>query len=117
MLHINDDWVEILPPSGYEISVEGKVRLYDKYKADYDPILPTELLNDVAVVRLRNHDTFRKYPHILDELMLEAFIEEPRNVNLYNLIHIDGDPLNCRLDNYGWQRKFIPEIKTGEFDV
>ena len=37
----------------------------------------------------------------LDQLMAEAFLNLPPRED-HVIVHLDGDPLNCRVDNISW---------------
>lgn len=100
-----DRWRSIPGYPGYFITEEGAV--FANQVAPPTPVEPY-ILGGVYIVRIRPSNAFRPLGVKMDELMRRAFLEEPRNVHLYDLVHIDGDITNCHVSNYGWVRKFIP---------
>lgn len=76
--------------------------------------LPIELLDGrLAVVRLVATGTFRPHPVSIDSLMVGNLIDQHPDTDTYELVHLDGDPMNCRVDNYGWARKRLPRGGPG----
>ena len=102
---MEEEWQEIIGVPGYILSENGEIR--DVRREPSVKVEP-ENLAGLAVVRLAHPDTLKYFPHVMDELMVDHYIEVIPRSHLYDLIHLDGNPMNCRLDNYGWKRKFLP---------
>lgn len=98
-----EEWKQVQNFPEVEVSSFGRVRKtvptsWHRVKVEQNQ------KGNVVVTVGSGHDTTRNYRFRLDKAVAFAFISSSPDYMLYGeLIHIDGDPKNCRASNLRWE--------------
>lgn len=84
----------------YRVSSLGRVHSDNPQGRCVSPIMRE---NGKMYVSIPNFGNSTRYPHRLEQLVAEAFLEEVEDPWHRPIIHLDGDQQNCRADNLAWK--------------
>jgi hypothetical protein len=92
-----EEWLHILGPFYHNVSNLGRIRHEQRQNEGGKKIVPV-LKQGHAVVYLASWHSSTRVPYRLDKLVFETFhdVIVPSD---QALVHLDGDPMNCSLDN------------------
>lgn len=93
-----EEWRPILGPFYHEVSNFGRIRSITRTRNRGSSPTPV-IVDGVAVVHLESWYSGTRELYRLDKIVFEAFHDDLRVPADVLLTHLDGDPLNCRLDN------------------
>lgn len=96
-----EDWREIEEFPGYSVSNQGRVRNDDRGR------VLTRLVNQHGVVHVGLVKGRLQYKRGVALLVALAFLPEPYPMTFDTVIHLDGDKLNCRMDNLMWRPRWF----------
>lgn len=92
----NDDWRPVEGFPGYSINLLGQVR------RDSSKRLLASRINQYGVPYVGLMRNWRQCSRSLPRLVALAFLSPPSDI-FDTPIQLDGDPLNCRVDNLMWR--------------
>lgn len=95
-----EDWVYVPNFPEYVVSNLGRIHKTGRVGGrDFD-LTPSE--DGHIYVNLQIDGNWERRRFRLDRIVAFAFLKVPRNFPMYDVIHLDGDPTNCRATNLKW---------------
>ena len=104
-----EHWIASKQHLGYSISDEGRVRNEQTGKI---LAISTTNLGRTAIVSIQMNGYQVKRGLAL--MVCQAFLDPPRH-DFDTPIYLDGDSLNCRLDNLAWRPRWFAQKHTRQF--
>lgn len=104
-----DQWVPIRDFPGYSINPLGHVRR----DANERPVVIR--LNQYQVPYVGLMRDWKQHIRSLPKLMAETFLDPPSDI-FDTPIQLDGDPMNCRVDNLMWRPRWYAVRYKNQFE-
>lgn len=105
-------WLTIIEFPNYSVSEDGQIR------NDREDRLMSISPNTRGIATVGLADRGKTCRRSVSVLVAEAFITTARSLEFNTPIHLDGDKLNCRVDNLAWRPRwfaleYVQQFKTG----
>jgi hypothetical protein len=104
-----EQWLPLLGYPGYEVSDQGRVR---SLRSDCILSVSRQRKGRPSVALTIDHPT--QVRRGLALLVISTFLPSPR-VDFTTPIHLDGDLMNCRLNNLVWRPRWFAMQHTKQF--
>lgn len=96
-----EDWAEVEEFPGYSVSSLGRAR------NDSNGRILTKLVNQFNVVHVGLVRERTQFKRGLALMVARSFLPTPTPETFDTVIHLDGDKLNCEMDNLMWRPRWF----------